>query len=613
MSKGRYVFDIEANGFLNVVTEVWCLCLTDYDTGETYTFSDHDDSVPSMEEGRKFFFATKNIIGHNIIEYDNEVLLKVLGWEIPDSIIVTDTLIMSRVLDYKRFGGSHKLAKFGEYFKRPKPEHEEWDKYSPEMLHRCREDVAINVMAFELLLKEMSALAKVKPVIKHSLRNEHDVVEFCVEAEKNGWLFDRAAGVALLPVMEDEMTVIENAIEPGLKTKVKRVDKEPRLIEQAKKLNGHYNMFTARYFGIEQNSSMTDQLVVGDYNRIEFLTPDMGNIDYVKEYLYEIGWEPLEWNWKKVKGRLQKTTPKLCTMSLDKLGEVGEMVDKYYCVRSRHSILTGWLAELDSDDRLHGRCFTIGTPTARARHSVIVNVPSPNARYGKEMRDLFIVPEGRSIVGADSSGNQMRALCHYIGNDEFTDEVINGDVHQRNADILGVPRFQAKPFLYAFLFGGGDGKLSLIVKGVRDAAYGKELKATFIQNTPGLGDLTARVVAILKQTSNYGKRLGYIPALDGRKIYTESDHKALNYLLQSCEAVTCKAAVAWMWRKFKAEKLDVRPLIFYHDEVQLDVADRDIDRVREICKEAFRDAPKAFGVDIMDGETMVGKTWYDTH
>ena len=92
--------------------------------------------------------------------------------------------------------------------------------------------------------------------------------------------------------------------------------------------------------------------------------------------------------------------------------------------------------------------WTIGTPTFRCRHEVVANLPSVDSVYGKEMRSLLICEEGTTIVGADSAGNQMRGLCHYIGNDEFTNEVINGDVHQRNADALGVSRKLAKPFLY---------------------------------------------------------------------------------------------------------------------------------------------------------------------
>ena len=65
-------------------------------------------------------------------------------------------------------------------------------------------------------------------------------------------------------------------------------------------------------------------------------------------------------------------------------------------------------------------------------------------------------------MGCDSAGNQLRGLCHYVRNDDFTNEVINGDQHQRNADTLNCSRPVAKSYLYAYLFGAGDGKLCLL-------------------------------------------------------------------------------------------------------------------------------------------------------
>ena len=70
----------------------------------------------------------------------------------------------------------------------------------------------------------------------------------------------------------------------------------------------------------------------------------------------------------------------------------------------------GWLAATDADGFLHGDCHTIGTPSMRARHSIIVNVPSGDSVWGKEMRELFGTIPGWKLVGCDSAGNQARGL-----------------------------------------------------------------------------------------------------------------------------------------------------------------------------------------------------------
>ena len=68
-----------------------------------------------------------------------------------------------------------------------------------------------------------------------------------------------------------------------------------------------------------------------------------------------------------------------------------------------------------------------------------------------------------------------------------------------------------------------------------------------------------------------------------------------------------------MMTKFKKENIDAKALIFYHDEVQWSVREDQAERAAEIAAEAFREAPKWYGVTCMDGEAMIGDNWYETH
>jgi len=36
-------------------------------------------------------------------------------------------------------------------------------------------------------------------------------------------------------------------------------------------------------------------------------------------------------------------------------------------------------------------------------------------------------------------------------------------------------------------------------------------------------------------------------------------------------------------------------------------------RAAEIGKMAFREGPKLYGINIMDGESKIGETWYEVH
>ena len=149
------------------------------------------------------------------------------------------------------------------------------------------------------------------------------------------------------------------------------------------------------------------------------------------------------------------------------------MISEYYTLRNRTSVLDGWLDNI-KQGRLHGNMWTIGTPTFRARHEGIVNLPGVSTPYGKELRELLVADEGMVVVGADSSGNQLRALAHYVGNADFTHEIIHGDQHSRNADILKCSRPVAKNYLYAYIFGAGMAKLGSILTGKPNARRRQE-------------------------------------------------------------------------------------------------------------------------------------------
>ena len=101
--------------------------------------------------------------------------------------------------------------------------------------------------------------------------------------------------------------------------------------------------------------------------------------------------------------------------------------------------------------------------------------------------------------------------------------------------------------------------------------------------------------------------------LDGRRLYTDSEHKALNYLMQGFEAVTVKSSVALAYKTLKKEKIDFQPLIIMHDEMQLGVYSKDVPAITEVLLESFREGPKPFGVMIHEGSVKSGSTWGDSH
>lgn len=621
----RLLLDIECDSL--DATRAWIVGAIDLDTNEEFYCLEGD-----LSWQEKFDNAIL-LVGHNIIGFDLPVLKKLFGWVPKKTTKIHDTMLMSQAQNYRRFpNGRHRLEDWGVFLGEPKINFDDFSKFTPEMLTYWKQDLKVTRKTYVYLLKELSVLSEKKPQFPLSLRNEHTVAQFCRLAEEHGWPFDVENAHKVYEIMSNRMREIEEIIVPKLHLRCVPIDevkgiyyyKEPKWIK-----NGNYAQTTAKWFGIDPEAGrLEDPPIGGPYSRVEFFKPDMSNMEDIKIYLYSIGWDPDDWNWKRdpITNGLKKMSPKLSESSLLALGEDGKLINDYMTIKSRHSVLETWISELDSNGRLHGNIFVIGTPTGRATHKIIANIPRVESDWGPEIRSLFTCLPGWKVVGADSSGNQFRALCFYLKNEEFTNLIISGDIHQSNANLLTqilreigvytekeeVKRVTAKPFIYAFLFGAGGEKLSLIVLGKRNKKIGNTLKEEFIEKVPGLRDLVDKINEIFDKTSHHGQN-GWIPGLDGRKIYCDSRHKLLNYLLQDFEAITCKAAVAYAKNKLDEENIPYIPLIWYHDEFQLMVKEEFAERALEISIEAYRESAKPFGVNILDGAGKIGNNWKDTH
>jgi DNA polymerase-1 len=192
-----------------------------------------------------------------------------------------------------------------------------------------------------------------------------------------------------------------------------------------------------------------------------------------------------------------------------------------------------------------------------------------------------------------------------MGDQEYTNEILNGDIHTANQSAAGLAtRDEAKTFIYAFLYGAGDAKIGSIVGG--SSTVGKRLKTKFLENTPALAELRERVTTAAAR--------GYLCGLDGRRLWIRSDHAALNTLLQAAGAVVMKKALV-IFSEF-AEKwgLTYRMVGNIHDEVQMEVLDKDAENAGYLMVESIKAAGVAFNMRCpLDGEYKIGMSWADTH
>ena len=214
------------------------------------------------------------------------------------------------------------------------------------------------------------------------------------------------------------------------------------------------------------------------------------------------------------------------------------------------------------------------------------------------------------MVGADLSGIELRMLAHYLSkwSKEFADTLLTGDIHQVNADRVGVSRSEIKRITYCFTYGGGNLKLGKTfndqLSDEQAKAKGAELREAFVSSIDGLAELLASIKKASKK--------GYVKSIDGRPIKVESQHKALNYLLQSGAGVVAKR---WMVLTNESLKdIDCHQLAFIHDELQYETHPKNAKYLSQRLLESARRAGEYYNLRIpIAAEAKEGHSWADVH
>ena len=218
-----------------------------------------------------------------------------------------------------------------------------------------------------------------------------------------------------------------------------------------------------------------------------------------------------------------------------------------------------------------------------------------------------LVEKGFKLVGVDAKGLELRMLAHYMNDKEYTNEVINGDIHTANQTAAGLEtRDAAKTFIYAFIYGAGNKKIGSIIGGSeRD---GERVKEKFLRATPSLRSLREQVDAVSKSNRRWLK------GLDGRKIIIRHPHAALNSLLQGAGATVMKVALTKLDEYVINKRIKAYPVVNVHDEFQYEVQQERADEFGRLAVQSIRDAGKILKLRCeLDGEYKIGNNWSETH
>jgi len=569
----KIALDIETNLAHNRIH----LCVTkDLDSGEIKVWKN-----PS---GLNDYLSKATLlIAHNGIAFDFYLLNRLWMTKIPLRKVF-DTLVASRLLEPTKENG-HSLESYGKQLGTQKIDYKKiWQwmmDRKEDYIGECY-DSPFDSLLETYCIRDVDVLEKTYTLVSNrliaegfsedSVKLEHQVAAIIAQQERNGFKLDVPYATVLLTDLKTKMAGIYERMQERW---------PPRILERYSEKTG---------------KRLKDEVV--SFNP--------GSRKQIGEKLQELGWKP-----KKFTENNQPIVDEVVLMDLS-IPEA-KVIAEYLLLQKRIAQIESWLEALGSDDRVHGKVITNGAVTGRMTHSKpnMAQIPNAGSLYGPECRQCWTVEDGNVLVGCDASGLELRMLAHYMKDKDYVKTVVEGnskdgtDVHTKNQQAAGLQtRDQAKTFIYAFLYGAGPSKIGSIVGG--NSATGERLIASFLEGTPALKSLRSKV-------SVYASK-GYVPGLDGRKIWVRSDHAALNSLLQGAGAIVMKKALVLFYDKIKANKWPVKLVANVHDEFQFEVPEALADEAGKAAKMSIVEAGVFFNLRCpLDGEYKIGRNWRETH
>jgi DNA polymerase-1 len=251
------------------------------------------------------------------------------------------------------------------------------------------------------------------------------------------------------------------------------------------------------------------------------------------------------------------------------------------------------------------------------------NIPARTAE-GRRIREAFIAPPGHLLVSADYSQIELRIMAH-LSDDAglLTAFAEDRDIHTATAaEVFGVPldavnaeqRRMAKVINFGLIYGMSAFGLASQLNLERAAA--QAYIDRYFARYPGVADY-------MQRTREAARSQGYVETVFGRRLTLPeinaknpqrrqgAERAAINAPMQGTAADLIKLAMIAVQGWLDREKLASRLLLQVHDELILEVPERELDRVRaelpaHMCNVAKLKVPLRVGIGA-------GSNWEAAH
>ena len=277
-------------------------------------------------------------------------------------------------------------------------------------------------------------------------------------------------------------------------------------------------------------------------------------------------------------------------------------------------------------NRIHAFFNQTVTATGRLSSSDpnLQNIPA-RGDEGKDIRNTFIAEKGNVLIAADYSQIELRLLAHF-SNDPVLVEAFknNDDIHRKTAmKIYSVSKEHVTPSMrntakiinFSIIYGktafGLSKELNISRKEADD--FIKSYFSTYSQVKP----FCEKVIEDVKAKGYVRTMLGRIRDLSktinssNAVVRNEAERMALNTLIQGSAADMIKVAMIAIHKEFKNHFKTAKIVMQVHDELVVEVSEKESDKAMTIMKEIMEHSVKTnvpITVDIHKG-----LSWGDIH
>lgn len=312
---------------------------------------------------------------------------------------------------------------------------------------------------------------------------------------------------------------------------------------------------------------------------------------------------------------------------LEKLAEdspfVSEILEYRGLAKLKSTYADGLANYIDENDRIHSTFHQTITATGRISSTEpnLQNIPI-RMEQGRLIRKVFVPREGYIFLDADYSQIELRILAHMSGDQKLIAAYNREeDIHRITAsevfhtpfeEVTSLQRRNAKAVNFGIIYGISSFGLSQDLSISRKEA--KEYIERYFETYPQVKEFLDGLVEDAKKngyaTTMYGRRRP-LPELTSSNFMQRSfgERVAMNAPIQGTAADIMKLAMLHVQERLEREKLKSRLILQVHDELLVEAAIEEQERVGKLLVEEMKQAA-SLAVEL-EVDMHAGMTWYD--